>query len=93
VRRQPVVEPVLAFTLFDKALSVLGLVRERKKQRTEKTDQALFALYAALAETRSYIIDLEDAKPRDRTKEFAISRLWNMASVPLREIDPELANR
>jgi hypothetical protein len=85
--------PSVAFTLFDKVLSVLGLIRDKKRQRTEQTDQALLALYAALTETRLYISELEHGKPHSRKKEFAIARLWNTASVPLREIDPDLAER
>lgn len=87
------VEPTTAFTLFDKALSVLGLIKDKKKHRNEKTDQALSALYEALAETRHYISELDEGKSRDRNKEFAIARLWNSALIPLREIDPELAER
>ena len=86
-------DPALAFTLFDKALGVLGLVRDRKKERTERTDQALLALYAALAETRSYLQYLDDGKPRVLEREFAIASLWHTASVPLRDIDAELARR
>jgi hypothetical protein len=86
-------EPTTAFTLFDKALSVLGLIRDKKKQRDEKNDQALAALYAALTETKQYILDLDEGKHRDRNREFAIARLWHMASVPLRAIDTELAER
>jgi hypothetical protein len=87
------IEPTIAFTLFDKALSVLGLIRDRRRQRNEKTDQALLALYAALAETRYYISELDDGEPRNREKELAIAQLWNAASVPLREIDIGLAER
>ena len=87
------IEPTTAFTLFDKTLSVLGLIRDQKKQRTEQIDQALLALYAALAETRSYLSDLKDGKRRDKKREFAIARLWNTASVPLRQIDKDLAER
>lgn len=87
------VEPTVAFTLFDRTLSVLGLIRDRKKQRTEQTDQALLTLYAALAETRSYLSDLQAGKPRDKERQFAIARLWNTASVPLREIDKDLSER
>lgn len=46
------IEPTIAFTLFDKTLSILGFMRDKKRQCTEKTDQALMAIYAALAETR-----------------------------------------
>jgi hypothetical protein len=87
------VDPVSAFTLFDKALSVLGLIRDEKKQRSAKMDQALLALYAALVETRSYISERESGKARDKKKEIAIARLWSTASVPLREIDTKLAER
>jgi hypothetical protein len=87
------VEPILTFTLFDKALSVLGLIRDKKRKRTERTDQALHALYAALAETRAYISELENGQPSNREKEFEIARLWNDSSVPLREIDLRLAER
>ncbi len=87
------VDPVLPFTLFDKALEAVGLIRDKKQKRTERTDQALLALYAALAETRAYISELENGKPRSREKEVAIARLWNTASVPLRVIDIGLAER
>jgi hypothetical protein len=87
------IEPVSAFTLFDKALSALGLIRDRKKERSAKIDGALLALYAALAETRSYISEQENGKPRNQERENAIARLWSTASVPLREIDPGLAER
>ena len=83
----------IAFTLFDKVLTAIGLLREGKKRRTERTDQALLALYEALAETRAYIADRAGGKRRNRKREFAIAKLWNAASIPLREIDPELAER
>ncbi len=87
------IEPSVAFTLFDKALSVLGLIREGKKRRTDKTDQALLALLAALAETRVYMSELKSGKCRSQEREMSIARLWHTASVPLREIDKELAER
>lgn len=87
------VDATIAFILFDKILAALGLYREGKKQRTEKTDQALMALYAALSETKAYIREQKEGKPRDHEKEFAIASLWHKASVPLREIDSEFAER
>lgn len=87
------IESAIAFTLFDKVLAGIGLIRDDKKRRTEKTNQALFALYAALAESRSYIAERAAGKRRNRDKEFAIARLWHAASVPLREIDREFAER
>jgi hypothetical protein len=75
------VEPVIAFTLFDKLLAAIGLIREGQKIRTEKTDQALFALYTALAETRAYITYRAAEKPRDIEREFVIAKLWHTASA------------
>jgi hypothetical protein len=83
----------ITFILFDKVLTVLGLIREGKRRRTDKTEQALLALYAALAETKRYVQDQKNGISRDRDKEYAIAALWDKASVPLREIDIELADR
>lgn len=87
------IEPATAFTLFDKVLAGLGLLREGKKERTEKTDHALLALYTALAETRAYISDRRNGKRRNRDREFSIARLWHSASIPLRAIDKDFAER
>jgi transcriptional regulator with XRE-family HTH domain len=87
------IEPTAAFTLFDKAFSVLGLIREKKLRRTEKIDQALLALYVALTKTRSYISELEEGRRPNREKAMVIAQSWNAASVPLRAIDKDLAER
>lgn len=87
------IEPATAFTLFDKILAGLGLLREGKKKRTEKIDHALLALYAALTETRDYIADRENGKRRNRNREFSIARLWHSASIPLRSTDKDFAHR
>jgi hypothetical protein len=85
--------PEVAFRIFDRCLTALGLIREGKKHRNERIDQALFALYTALNETKAYVEMLESGKRRDRKKEYAIAKLWHDASVPLRDIDPDLADR
>jgi len=54
------IEAGVAFALFDKILAGLGLIRDGKKQRTEKTEHALRALYVALMETRAYITGREN---------------------------------
>lgn len=87
------IEPTVAFSLFDKVLAGLGLIREGRKQRTEKIDQALLALYAALAETKAYIEDRSGGKRRNRKREFGLARLWHSASIPLRVIDERFADR
>ena len=87
------IEATVAFTLFDKVLSGLGLIRDGQKQRTEKVDHALLALYTALSETRAYITDREKGKRRNHEREFEIARLWQSASIPLRTIDKEFAER
>ncbi len=87
------IEPTTAFTLFDKVLVGLGLLREGKKERTVKTDQALRALYAALGETKKYISKGNGGGARNRDLEWKIAELWHNASIPLREIDQDLAEK
>jgi hypothetical protein len=83
----------IAFAIFDRLLAALGLIREDRKRRTERTDQALYALYTALNETKAYLNLLDSGKKRNRRKEWAIAKLWHDASVPLRNIDRDLAER
>lgn len=82
-----------AIGMFDKTLSVIGLIRDGKRRKDERTDQALFALYTALVETRAYVDELKKTKRRNRRKEYALAKLWSDASVPLRHIDRDLAYR
>jgi hypothetical protein len=82
-----------AFAILDRFLTVLGLIRQGRRHRDERTDQALYALYAALNETKAYIQILASGKKRDRKREWAIAKLWHDASVPLRDIDRDLAER
>jgi len=83
----------VAFAIFDRFLAALGLIRDSRKHRNERTDQALYALYAALNETKAYIDLLNSGKKRNRKMEWAIAKLWHDASVPLRNIDRDLAER
>jgi hypothetical protein len=85
--------PETSLAIFDGVLAAIGLIRESRKHRSERTDQGLYALYAALNETKAYIEVLDSGKKRDRKRERAIARLWHDASVPLRDIDPDLAER
>jgi hypothetical protein len=83
----------VAFGIFDGCLKWLDRIRASRKLRDERTDQALFALYTALNETKSYIETLHSGKRRNRKKEYAIAKLWHHASVPLREINMDFADR
>lgn len=87
------IESAVAFSLFDKILATIGLIREGKKQRTQKVDIALNLLYTALNETSGYIAYRKDGKRRDKKKERALARLWHNASIPLRSLDKEFADR
>ncbi len=72
----------VAFAVFDRVRGAIGLIREGKKRRNERTDQALYALYTALNETKSYVERLNSGKRRNRKTEWAIAKLWHDASVP-----------
>ena len=82
-----------ATTILDKLLNVLGLIRDGKVKKDAHTDKALFALYAALSETKAYISSLIEGKPHDRKHEHKLANMWHKASIPLRYIDRDLAKR
>lgn len=86
-------EASIVFTIFDKCLNVIGLIRDGKVKKDNQTDKALLALYAALSETKAYVAQLTEGKPHDRQHEHKLAMLWHEATVPLRHIDPDLARR
>ncbi len=86
-------EAVVILTIFDKILNILGLIKTGKIEKDEKIDKSLLSLYAALSETKAYVLSLNDGEDRDRGKEFSLARLWHDASVPLRNIDSDLAKK
>jgi hypothetical protein len=88
-----VAELVTMALLFDKMLSVIGLVRAGKRERDEKMDLALFALSAALNETQAYNSILESGGSRDHDHEHRIAVLWHNASIALRYVDRQFADR
>lgn len=66
-----------------------------EKSRTENLKEnkiAIKAIYIALAETKFYFADIK-TKKRDIEKERQISKLWFEASVELKTIDTDLAER
>ncbi len=85
--------PEVAFAIFDRLLAAIGLIRENQKLKGERIDKALYALYAALNETKDYVYSLNRGIQRNREREYAIAKLWSDASVPLRTIDRDLAER
>lgn len=53
----------------------------------------MLALYVALSETKAYISEREKGKRRNREKEYSLALLWHSASIPLRSIDKDFADR
>lgn len=86
-------ELITATMIFDRLLSAIHLISGNQREKTPRTDQSLYALYAALNETKSYVSYLDSGKKRDTKREFAIAKLWDDASVPLRKVDIDLARR
>ena len=86
-------ETTTAVIILDKILNVIGLIRNDRIQKDVRTDEALFALYAALSETKAYVASIAEGKPPDRKYEHKLANMWHKASIPLRHIDPDLAKR
>ena len=86
-------EVSVAFIIFDKCLNAIGLIRDGKVKKNTQTDKALLSLYAALSETKAYVAYIAEGKPCDRQREYKLAKLWHEATVPLRHIDKDLADR
>jgi hypothetical protein len=74
-------------------LTVFVIIRNSGGQQRDLADRALVAIYTASNETRSYLASLQKGKTRNFEKEGDLSRLWAIASIPLRHFDEDLARR
>jgi len=61
------------------------------KDRRELKDNALRAISHALTETYLYYRRMELGKGRDNDIEAQLSKYWSAAAIPIRHIDPNLA--
>ena len=81
----------------------LNLLQRNKGQNSLREEEALTALYMAVNETRIYmgsfggymigVASRKDRKKRDRETEEKLARLWTAASIKLRPVNMDLADR
>jgi len=76
-------------SLFGLVPSLLSLSKDHRELR----DAALRAILVALDETYLYYRDLGHGKNRELDREAQLVRYWSAAAIPLRHVDPELAQR
>lgn len=76
-------------SLFGLVPTLLSLPKERRELR----DNALKAILLALDETYLYYRDQEQGKGRNMDKEAQLVRYWSAAAIPMRHVDPDLAQR
>ena len=99
-----ITETSLLLKAADSVLGWFGLLRKEQQERGDRERRAIKALYVALNETVLYFRRLDRpylAQSRKQKRKFqrnikseeAISRLWMEASVELRDIAPDLAER
>jgi hypothetical protein len=88
----------------DSVLGWFGLLRKEQLERGDRERRAIKTLYVALNETVLYFRRMDSpylARTKKERKEFvrniqteeALSRLWMEASIELRSINPDLAER
>ena len=78
--------------VVEKLIGLLDPLIQIKKDRRELADSALNAISQALNETLLYYRDIEAGHAIDDQREAQLVRLWSAAAIPLRHIDPELAD-
>lgn len=75
-------------------LEVLAkLLKSIRTGRNGKLENALKGIVNALNETQIYVGRLHRGDPRNADQEAVLSRLWANASLPLKNIDAEVAQK
>jgi hypothetical protein len=79
--------------MLERLVAVIPLLEKSFSTRRELRDSALRSLSHAIRETKIYYnrnLDL-DRGARDRDIEAQLVRYWAAAAIPLRHVDPQLA--
>lgn len=79
--------------IIERLLQLIPSLTAFSKERRELHENALRAINHALDETCIYYRNIELGKPRDQEVEAQLVRYWSAAAIPMRHIDPELAER
>ena len=77
--------------ILSRLIALLGPLRAMSKDNREMRDNALRSISHALNETCIYYRTIERGKGRDTEVEDQLSRYWAAAAIPIRHLDPELA--
>ena len=77
--------------VLERFLQLIPLISELRKEQRQVGDAAARAISHALYETKLYYAGLERGNERNRDLEAMLSKHWAAASVPIRNIDQELA--
>ena len=78
--------------VVERLIGLLSPIAQLQKDKRELADKALTAISRALNETFLYYRDIEAGQTINAQREAQLVRLWSAAAIPLRHIDPELAN-
>jgi hypothetical protein len=84
---------VLAVGVINGLIKVVDLVQRARNLTDEKKQRALQALYAALKETSAYVDTLNRGGEPNLDMERNIACLWDEVSIPLYDLDRDLAER
>ncbi len=84
----------LLINLLEPLRNLIESLKTRREVQGSEEEEALIALYVSLNETRIYL-GLLDRKIENRNMETEakLSRLWTAASIKLRRINHDLAER
>lgn len=74
-------------------MEILKLWREEEYRKSEKEEEALFAIRDALQATKTYAAQVREGRLRDRERELELSYLWSKAAVHARHLSSDLSYR
>jgi hypothetical protein len=79
--------------IINSLFSAMPTLLSFSKERRELRDNALRAIIVALDATYLYYRDLSHGRSRDLDREAQLVHYWSAAAIPMRHVDPYLAER
>jgi hypothetical protein len=79
-------------SLLGTLTGILPILQNKAFNKEKNLDEALTAILEAVTRTKKYL-ERENIETQDRNEELELSRLWGIAAIKLRRVDPNLAQK
>ncbi|MBX2976408.1 MAG: hypothetical protein KF721_09755 [Ignavibacteriaceae bacterium] len=87
------ITPVELIGFFSQITNWLISIKNSVRVNREEYENILTLIYTAANETKHYIAQQKNGKPRDEEKEMRLSEMWMRAGVKVRRLDFDFGER